>query len=520
MSHAQSEGVFQSLLDRFGLIARKAKFDNKRWSTISAFAVSCGYNVENVPDSALLTKVVGHVLDWDGNGDEPLQTNNIGQLFVHCAQAHLADLRSEFDPRGTEAPAKMHKFDRNERRVALKNAMRAHVPEIEDDDMDPAWEPENELYNMFKEDELGDYMGPECFPTRRQEKLWKQNNRKGKCSAAGTALWKMLTGEEVEEDEQFLDNDVRNELHLLEGAFKRRGILFHAVGFMSYKTHEVWRRTLWKAMRQTPTFASESAPGVPDILKADEKIWCLLAEATTNGIQIRGGRKPLEDALDRILKEPEVTNILMVRPRGDRVLATDKTSAAKTKPPKREPTAQASSADEKAARRIENQDRHIANLKKKLQTAQDGKSQGCGGNSKGQGRGGGRGGGKGNKGKGKGNKGGDKGSKGGGKGDKSKKRKFVALPPQLIGLDPTYDGEPICFACNLPGGCDKAKWGEKCPKGWHMCMQKGCKKHRGYVGNHRNLTRAEEVSARFWHVRSPVPTAHAVCSGPLSFAHE
>ena len=102
--------------------------------------------------------------------------------------------------------------------------------------MDPAWEPENELYNMFKEDELGDYMGPECFPTRRQEKLWKQKNRKGKCSAAGTALWKMLTGEEVEEDEQFLDNDVKSELHLLERAFKRRGILFHSVGFMSYKT--------------------------------------------------------------------------------------------------------------------------------------------------------------------------------------------------------------------------------------------------------------------------------------------
>ena len=38
----------------------------------------------------------------------------------------------------------------------------------------------------------------------------------------------------------------------------------------------------------------------------------------------------LEYALDRVLKEPEVTNILMARPRGDRVLATDKTSAAKT----------------------------------------------------------------------------------------------------------------------------------------------------------------------------------------------
>ena len=42
----------------------------------------------------------------------------------------------------------------------------------------------------------------------------------------------------------------------------------------------------------------------------------------------------------------------------------------------------------------------------------------------------------------------------------------------MIGFDPAGENnEPICFDCNL-GGCDKAKCGEKCPKGWHKKMKK------------------------------------------------
>ncbi len=66
------------------------------------------------------------------------------------------------------------------------------------------------------------------------------------------------------------------------------------------------------------------------------------------------------------------------------------------------------------------------------------------------------------------------------------KRSRVPMPKELIGLEAaTEDGEPICFAYNLPGGCNKAaKWGEKCSKGLHVCVKKGCKKHHPYVGSH------------------------------------
>ena len=46
------------------------------------------------------------------------------------------------------------------------------------------------------------------------------------------------------------------------------------------------------------------------------------------------------------------------------------------------------------------------------------------------------------------------------------------MPRALIGMESrTWNGDPICFNHNLPGGCDKAKWGERCPKGLHVCKQ-------------------------------------------------
>ena len=58
------------------------------------------------------------------------------------------------------------------------------------------------------------------------------------------------------------------------------------------------------------------------------------------------------------------------------------------------------------------------------------------------------------------------------------------MPHELVGLDPADEnGEPFCFDAAL-GKCNKAKWGERCPKGWHKCMAPGCKQLHAYVGNH------------------------------------
>ena len=66
--------------------------------------------------------------------------------------------------------------------------------------------------------------------------------------------------------------------------------------------------------------------------------------------------------------------------------------------------------------------------------------------------------------------------KGKAKGHGKNKGNMIRMPPQLIGLSPTTpQGDPICYGYNLKG-CNKAKHGERCAKGWHTCMRWGCNK--------------------------------------------
>ena len=38
----------------------------------------------------------------------------------------------------------------------------------------------------------------------------------------------------------------------------------------------------------------------------------------------------------------------------------------------------------------------------------------------------------------------------------------------------TSSGDPLCFGYNTSKGCDQAKDGEKCAKGWHLCAEPRC----------------------------------------------
>ena len=65
-------------------------------------------------------------------------------------------------------------------------------------------------------------------------------------------------------------------------------------------------------------------------------------------------------------------------------------------------------------------------------------------------------------------------SKGKGKGKGKGKMKMIRMPSSLIGMSPTTSsGDPMCYDFNL-NGCSKAKKGERCSKGWHLCMRPNC----------------------------------------------
>ena len=67
------------------------------------------------------------------------------------------------------------------------------------------------------------------------------------------------------------------------------------------------------------------------------------------------------------------------------------------------------------------------------------------------------------------------GKSGKGKGNKGKDKTQTSVPAALKGLDPNYEGQPICFNHSLPHGCSEETWqtdlGLSCRRGLHICMK-------------------------------------------------
>ena len=77
--------------------------------------------------------------------------------------------------------------------------MRDTVPEVDEYPWDPGHEIEDVILARLDEDALGEYLGPELFPSRKQELQAKTEATKTTNIAQGAFLWKMFTGEQIEE---------------------------------------------------------------------------------------------------------------------------------------------------------------------------------------------------------------------------------------------------------------------------------------------------------------------------------
>ena len=105
---------------------------------------------------------------------------------------------------------------------------------------------------------------------------------------------------------------------------------------------------------------------------------------------------------------------------------------------------------EKLRNKMANLENELRGTKRKLADA-----QAQGGDGKGRGRG--------------------RSFKGSGKGAKGNVRGEVRLPEALRSKSVrTPNDEPKCFDYNLPHGCTKARAGERCQRGWHVCTEPGC----------------------------------------------
>ena len=58
---------------------------------------------------------------------------------------------------------------------------------------------------------------------------------------------------------------------------------------------------------------------------------------------------------------------------------------------------------------------------------------------------------------------------------KGKKGEAPPMPAELKNKwHRTASGDPLCFAFNTSRGCDQARDGERCSKGWHLCAEPKC----------------------------------------------
>ena len=119
----RSEAAFSDMLQTFGLKAQVEKFKTAGWTSIGAFAVSCGFNPEKADDAKVTTEIIKAILDWEPRPEgppEPKLANNLRHLFWECSNAFIADTRYRHDYGLGEIAIPTNPAERHARRKAFK----------------------------------------------------------------------------------------------------------------------------------------------------------------------------------------------------------------------------------------------------------------------------------------------------------------------------------------------------------------------------------------------------------------
>lgn len=215
----------------------------------------------------------------------------------------------------------------------------------------------------------------------------------------------------------------------LRYALQRRSLAFDQARIVDYDDFEAWTQVLLQAFTDAPPDGYAKLT-LEQVHRADLELFKYIMRETRNGIKNVNGAQPMADALKAAIRAPEVRLCLQPLPSGSKRKAD-----AIDDVPKKSTT----KSHEQYERQIENLKNQVANLQKRQ--GQNSRPDKNAGKAKGRG-----------------------------------KSRIIRLPPQLIGMSPTTaSGEPICYNFNL-NGCTAAKPGEKCDRGWHLCMRPNCQK--------------------------------------------
>ena len=217
---------------------------------------------------------------------------------------------------------------------------------------------------------------------------------------------------------------IKTELDLVQ-ALRRRALAFDLVGLCRYDTMNTYHSELVAHLQEQPP-VGYSHVSLQQVLRADRAVFTHLAERLHSLKTRADGLRPFQVQIATVLAQPAVTFHLLPLPLHG--------SSSKSPGPGGGP--------DSTTRRKAKRERAFTPPSQPVAERPSSGSKG-----KGPGKGG------------------------------TKRGRDPNVPQSLIGKAmETPGGERLCWAFNLPSGCEGAKPGEKCPRRWHLCAEPGCAK--------------------------------------------
>ena len=158
------------------------------------------------------------------------------------------------------------------------------------------------VLSMLEKDSLL-YLGPEKFPTRRQELMQKKPSKE--ISIDQSALI-------VKDKQQELLCSTSTELETVN-AFRRRALAFDLVKACGFHSMNTYHSELFEHIHQAPP-PGYSSVSLAQILRADRAAWVMMAEKISSLKRDGQGDLPLEVEIQKALAHPSVTFHLLPLP--------------------------------------------------------------------------------------------------------------------------------------------------------------------------------------------------------------
>lgn len=394
------------------------------WTTMGRFAFATPQAPGAADDGPFRRDVLASLL-----GDEPFAADKVAvlrRLFFESYTLVASDMRSRLERNEDDPPKKLPRVERENRVEAVKS--RLPGARINDER-----EPGPSVVNAFVQ--MGDDGYLQYLPWHKTISA-KLEAAEGKVFREWRPNKQGVISERL--SKELPTQDVGQDLLKLEHVFVRRAVAMEAARLLSFAAHQRISDKFLEALEDDPADPDRySRTSVAQVSKCDQEVFTLLSRKVRNGLVRKAtGVYPLEEALNEILASARIQQLLQPLPRG-----------ARKEPPTASPPVKHQDANKGDKASSSGDSKVLQTILNKLSDLRSGGSSSRQERDKGKGRGRGKG-----------------------------KQSAPRMPKELLGLDfAMANGDPICFAFNLDG-CPSARPGERCDKGYHVCMKPRCHK--------------------------------------------